>query len=125
MGNALEYVGMPGPRVTNQSPTPGTQIKSSVDIDVTFSTTVFGVDASDLVLSGTPATGAIVGTPIDLGGNTWRFPVINMPDGFLFIYLAPDENDIQDALAHDLFPAPTSWYYFVDETRASHWRGYR
>ena len=84
---------------------------SSVDIDVTFSETVTGVEASDLVLSGPAASSATVDTPTDLGGNTWRFPVSGITQGQFVVSLASNPEDIQDLGGNDLEPAPTSWNY--------------
>ena len=64
------------------SPASGATINAtSVNLDVTFSESVVGVDASDLELSGAASTSATVGTPIDRGGNTWQFPITGLGDG--------------------------------------------
>jgi hypothetical protein len=102
------------PTVTAQVPAPGsTLVVGSTNIDVTFSETVTGVDASDMVLSGSAAAGASVSTPTDRGGNTWRFPVSGMSTGVLQIALAPDLNDIRDLAGNNLSPRPTAWSYTV------------
>jgi hypothetical protein len=102
------------PVVTGQNPTAGATIPSaSVDIDVTFSETVVGVDATDMVLGGAAAGGAIVAAPTNPGGTTWRFPVSGLVSGTLNISLAPDVGDIQDLDGNDLSPRPTTWNYSV------------
>lgn len=117
---SLDYIQFPpvpdttAPTVTNLSPTAGaTVVFSTVDMDVTFSEAVMGVDASDLELGGTAAGGATVGTPVDQGGNTWRFPVSGLVSGTLEIDLAPDVNDIEDLAGNDVEPRPTEWSYTV------------
>ncbi|MCO6456926.1 MAG: Ig-like domain-containing protein [Pirellulaceae bacterium] len=98
------------PSVTNRSPVPGATITTiSADIDVTFSEAVNGVDASDLVLTG--SAGGIVGAPTNVGGNTWRFPLSGLASGTLNISLAPDANDIEDPAGNDL--ANLTWSYTV------------
>jgi hypothetical protein len=57
-----------------------------------------GVDATDMILSGTAAAGASVGAVTDLGGHTWRFPVSGLGNGTLNIALAPDAGDVLAAL---------------------------
>jgi hypothetical protein len=104
-------VGIP-PTITARNPTSGATIgTTSVNIDVTFSEAVTGVDATDLVLSGTAAANAAKGTPTNQGGNVWRFPVSGLVDGTLSISLAPDANDIEDASGNDL--ANAQWSYTV------------
>ncbi|NLF70850.1 MAG: hypothetical protein GX575_17605, partial [Candidatus Anammoximicrobium sp.] len=121
--SAAEIAGMAGqadttpPTVTDRAPTPSSTITTaSVNIDVTFSEAVKasgvgGVDASDLVLTGTAATGATVGTPTNTSGNTWQFPVSGLVSGTLNVSLAPDANDIEDLAGNDL--ANLTWSYSV------------
>ena len=117
VGNFDPPVGKPysnnvPPEVTSIVPAMGSAIgPGNADIDVTFSKDVYGVDASDLVLSGTAAGGAAVGTPVNQGGTTWRFPVSNLVEGGLQLSLAPDAEDIKDVLRNDL--AETTWSYNV------------
>ncbi len=100
------------PTVTNRVPAPNATIStSSTNIDVTFSETVVGVDATDLVLTGTAAASATKGTPTDQGGNTWRFPVSGLVNGTLNVSLAPDANDMEDSAGNDL--ANVTWSYTV------------
>ena len=84
---------------------------TSTNVNVTFSETVQGVDATDLVLSGAAAAAASVGAPILQSGNTWRFPVTGLANGTLNLSLAPDANDIEDLAGNDLVPA--TWSYTV------------
>ncbi|MEX2213887.1 MAG: choice-of-anchor B family protein, partial [Phycisphaeraceae bacterium] len=100
------------PTVTSRTPAPGaTIVTSSVNIDVTFSEPVVGVDVTDIVLTGSGAASAVKSAPIDLGGNTWRFAVSGLVNGAVNVSLAPDANDIEDAAGNDL--APLSWSYTV------------
>ncbi len=99
------------PTVTNRIPSPNSTINvSTTNIDVTFSETVSGLDATDLVLTGSGAT-AIIATPSHLGGNTWRFRVSGLINGTVSVLLAPDTNDIEDTSGNDL--APVSWSFSV------------
>ena len=68
------------PTVTDRVPAPDSTITTAdVDIDLTFSEAVQGVDSTDFVLTGTAAGSASVGTPANQGANTWRFPVTAGP----------------------------------------------
>ena len=59
------------PFVLNIVPEPDSPLRtSSVNIDVKFSEPVQGVDADDMLLIGTAAASATVGTPVDLGSDT-------------------------------------------------------
>ena len=76
---------------------------------MTFSEVVLGVDATDLLLGGTAAGLAFVGTPVNTTGNTWRFPVAGLVNGTLDLSLAPDAGDIEDVDGNDL--ANLTWSY--------------
>lgn len=103
---------MTAPTITNRSPAPASTLTgSTMNLDVTFSEPVVGVDATDLVLTGSSSVGAIKGTPINVSGNLWRFPVSGLVNGTLNVSLAPDANDIEDAAGNDL--ALSSWSYSV------------
>jgi hypothetical protein len=82
-----------------------------VNVDVVFSKSVVGVDFSDLVLTGPAAANATVGAPVNVGGNTWRFPVAGLVSGALIVNLAADADDIEDADGGDL--SPLTWSYTV------------
>jgi hypothetical protein len=100
------------PAITTQTPANGATITtSSTNIDVTFSEAVTGVDATDLVLSGSGAASAVQGAPTNIGGNTWRFTVTNLQSGPVNIALATDANDIEDMAGNDL--APSNWTFTV------------
>ena len=100
------------PAVSSVVPSAASAIgPGDVDLDVTFSEVVYGVDATDLVLSGSAASGATVGTPVNMGGDTWRFPVSNLAEGKLYLTLASDADDIEDAVGNDL--VKTIWSYSV------------
>jgi Zn-dependent metalloprotease len=89
-------------------------ITGTKNIDITFSSVVTGVDAGDMVLSGSAAAGAFVGTPVNLAGTTtWRFPVSGHTEGTLNIALAPNPGDIQDVSGLSLVPSPITWSYDV------------
>ncbi|MGE0758168.1 MAG: Ig-like domain-containing protein [Pirellulaceae bacterium] len=101
------------PTVSSRVPDTGATVTTtSINIDVTFSEPVSGVDVGDLVLTGAGAAGATKGTPSSVGGNTWRFPVSNLTNGAVDVALAPDANDIEDAAGNDL--APVSWSFTVN-----------
>ena len=101
------------PEVAAVVPTMGSVVTSaSITVDVTYSETVIGVDATDLVLTGTGTTAAAVGTPTDQGGNVWRFAVTGLTTGPANISLAPDASDIEDSAGNDL--ANATWSYTVD-----------
>jgi len=100
------------PELTGKTPDNVTADIASLNIDVIFSEPVFGVDASDLLLSGDGAVGASVGTPADQGGNVWRFPVAGLTDGVVNVSLALDADDIEDVAGNDL--APVTWSFNVD-----------
>ena len=78
------------PVIASRSPALGSMVATSgFDLDVTFSEAVQGVEAADLVLTGTAASGTMVGTPTNPSGNTWRFPVAGLATGLLSLSLAP------------------------------------
>ncbi|MBI4558850.1 MAG: IPT/TIG domain-containing protein [Candidatus Hydrogenedentes bacterium] len=98
------------PIVSSVSPSSGSSLGgSSFNLEVTFSEAVTGVDASDVVLSGSAGASAVVGVVSDRGGNTWRFPITNFTYGALDLTLAPDANDIEDGAGNDLAPYALSY----------------
>jgi hypothetical protein len=100
------------PSVISRLPAPGSTIAAATaNIDVTFSEPVQGVDATDLVVSGTAAAAASVATPVNTGGNTWRFPVSGLDNGTLHVSLAPDAGDIRDLTGNAL--VNVTWSYTV------------
>ena len=101
------------PTVTARAPAPGAVVPTvSVNVDVTFSEAVLGVDATDLVLSGVASVGATVGAPTNPAGNTWRFPLSTLANGALALSLAPDAGDITDQAGNGL--AAVAWSLTVN-----------
>jgi methionine-rich copper-binding protein CopC len=100
------------PTVSNRTPAAGATISTATtNIDITFSEPVTGVDVTDLVLSGSGATGAVKAAPVNTSGNVWRFAVSGLQNGPVNVSLAPDAGDIEDAAGNDL--APASWSFTV------------
>ena len=58
------------PSVTAKTPENVTRITATVDIDVTFSEPMMGLDATDLALSGTAAGFQTVDPPLNTSGDT-------------------------------------------------------
>ena len=84
--------------VIHIDPAPDSTVRTGpLNVNVTFSEAVLGVDESDLELSGAAAIAATVGTPINQEDNTWLFPITGLVDGSLHLSLAPDAGDIEDA----------------------------
>ena len=110
----VTWIDKTAPTVTARTPAPNATITAeTVTIDVTFGETVTGVDATDLVLTGTSAGTATVGAVSNPSGNTWRFAVSGLTpgSGTLAVTLAPDAGDIKDAVGNDL--ATVTWSYTV------------
>jgi hypothetical protein len=100
------------PTVANRTPAPGSAVNGpALNVDITFSETVLGVDVSDLELSGPAAASATKAAPTNVGGNTWRFPISGLANGTLNLSLAPDANDIEDVAGNDV--ANLAWSYTV------------
>ncbi len=104
--------GASAPSVVAVAPADESLVASAaISIDLTFSETVTGVDATDLVLSGAASGSAVVATPLNLSGNLWRYRVSGLAPGALSLSLAPDTNDIEDSDGNDL--ANETWSYTV------------
>ncbi|MGB2809230.1 MAG: hypothetical protein WBC22_15920 [Sedimentisphaerales bacterium] len=102
------------PMVSSLKPTASSVItKSDINIDVTFTKEVFGVDSNDMILSNTASVNAAVAEPSYLGARTWRFPITGLADGALDVSLSPEPNNIEDANGNDLWPIPIRWSYNV------------
>lgn len=102
------------PFVTASTPTAGGAVGApALDIDVTFSIPVVGVDADDMICSGTAGLGATVEGVTQIDDSAWRFSVTGLVEGGLDVILAPNAGDIQDESGNDLYPSPTSWDYTV------------
>ncbi|MEQ1830569.1 MAG: LamG-like jellyroll fold domain-containing protein, partial [Pirellula sp.] len=96
------------PSILSKSPAPGTSVAGNwMNMDFTFSEPVFGLDSSDLVVTGPGALQATVAEPSRLAGNTWRFVVSNLNNGPIQVQFAPDENGVEDAVGNDL--AASTW----------------
>ena len=67
---------------------------SSATVTVNFQVAVSGVDASDMVLSGSGGSGASVAAPSEILTGIWSFPVTGLSIGTVDLVLAPDEDDI-------------------------------
>ena len=101
------------PNVIWRYPVPGTTVTTwTLGVNVTFDEAVQGVDASDLVVSGSAGGGVTVGPPTNISGNTWRFLLGNLVNGLLELSLAPDAGDITDLAGSPV--APVAWSYPVD-----------
>ncbi|MEX2214497.1 MAG: PKD domain-containing protein [Phycisphaeraceae bacterium] len=84
---------------------------SAIDVDVTFSSNVTGVDTTDLVLSGSATNGAVIRSATKLADDRWRFHIIGLRDGELTLTLAPDAGDIRNLGGADL--VTTVWNYTI------------
>lgn len=101
------------PQVVSVTPPEGAGVNTPfIYIDVTFSEAVAGVNAGDLVLSGTGATDAVVGIPFEWSTNMWRFPVSGLRPGTVTALLAPVAGDIRDLAGNSL--AGKSWNFDND-----------
>jgi hypothetical protein len=118
------------PRIQVVLPAAGaTAYGPNTAIDVTFSENVYAVDAGDMVLTGTAASGAVVGTPslmqqypsnvISNYREMWRFPVTGLGEGDLQVQLAPDPGDIVDNYGKSLDSSNTTWNYTAMHASAS------
>ncbi|MBL9125771.1 MAG: hypothetical protein JNG90_19175, partial [Planctomycetaceae bacterium] len=97
-----------------EAPPVGVPASSSQNFDIQFDEAVINVDSSDLELSGSGATSASVGTPIDLGNNKWRFPITGLTTGTVNVKLAPDRWSITDSSLNPV--ASQEWSFTVDLT---------
>ncbi|MCH8046875.1 MAG: SdiA-regulated domain-containing protein [Planctomycetes bacterium] len=73
-----------------------TVYSSSASVTVSFTEKVLGVDATDMVLSGSGTSGASVGTPSALRVNdgVWTFIISGLSIGTVDVTVASDVNDI-------------------------------
>ncbi len=102
------------PRVASTSPPKFAVLSGLTSIDVTFTTAVDGVDAGDLTVNGSPATG-LVGTDGDI---TYTFSGFTAPgDGLVSVVLAA--GGIEDSTDPLLDFIGDSWDYTVDTTPPS------
>ncbi|HZL43195.1 MAG TPA: lamin tail domain-containing protein, partial [Verrucomicrobiae bacterium] len=96
------------PVVTQLFPSAGAQIASLAQIEVTFSESVLGVQASDLLVNGSPATNVT-----KIAGQPYVFKFSQPPTGVVSVSWA-DGHGITDAsAAHNAF-AGGAWTYTLD-----------
>lgn len=106
------------PTIVNLSPSNSALLQSpNHNFDFTFSEVITKIDATDLVLSGGGAVGAVVGDPVNLGGNTWRFSISNLVPGSFQVSLAPDADDLEDAVGNDLATITLNYNVFIGSTQ--------
>jgi hypothetical protein len=111
----VTWIDKTAPTVTAKLPAADSTITTTaVNVDVTFSEAVQGVDPTDMVLTGTSVDGSTsVVSATHLGSNVWRFAVTGLKpgSGTLDVALAPDAADIRDVAGNDL--ATVTWSYAV------------
>ena len=98
------------PRVISINPPPGAKVRSLSQVEIGFSETVQGINASDLLINGAPAQFVHIRP-----GNAFVFELGEQPPGLASLSWAPDHN-IRD---HASPPNPLvaeSWSYDVDPT---------
>ena len=96
------------PTVLSTTPAQGAAVRSLSQIDVLFSETVVGMNASDLLIAGQPATGLT-----SLGGNAWRFSFPAQPNGTVSVAFAAEQG-IVDTETPPVAFAGGSWSHTVD-----------
>lgn len=95
-----------GPTIVNTIPSRGSVVRELLTVEVLFNEPVEGVDASDLLVNGTPAAGITFGTP---GQFIFNFP--EPPTGTVNIAFAPG-HAIRDQATNAF--AGDSWTYTLD-----------
>ncbi len=98
----------PGPTVTLIDPQPSTVVLQLVFLNITFSVAVVGVDASTLLINGTPATDVVTN---DNNNYTFHFP--QPPSGPVQVAWAANQA-ITDTTPQSNPFAGGSWGYTVD-----------
>jgi hypothetical protein len=109
------FIDLTNPSVTAKTPENTTRITATVDIDVTFSEPVMGLDATDLALTGS-ATGPhaiTVDPPVNVGGNTWRFRVRKLRTGA--VNVTPNTAGITDVAGNPLMAVNWSFSTVVGD----------
>lgn len=96
------------PVVTSVLPATGTILRELTSFEVQFSEPVLGVDASDLLIGGNPATIVVEVSP---GQFVFSFPKV--PMGSVTIAFRPDHGITDKAKSPHAF-AGGSWFYTVD-----------
>ena len=99
-----------GPTVINVAPPPGA-VSARMQITITFSTAVTGVEASDLVINGAPATG------VGGSGGVRTFAFTQPPAGALFVSW-DGSHSIYDLAGNrfDELSAGATWSYTLADT---------
>jgi uncharacterized protein YjiK len=108
-------IDLTNPSVTAKTPENTMRITATVDIDVTFSEAVMGLDATDLTLTGS-ATGPhaiTVDPPVNVGGNTWRFRVRKLRTGT--VNVTPNTAGITDVAGNPLMAVNWSFSTVVGD----------
>ena len=100
------------PLVGNTFPAPGAVVRELTQVEVLFDEPVDGVDASDLLVNGLPATGITYGTP-----NQFIFQFPQPPTGTVTIAFAPTHGIHDQAVPPNAF-AGSNWTYTLDPKRA-------
>lgn len=96
------------PAVSLLFPGAGAKVASFGQIEVTFSETVLGVDASDLLINGSPAA-----TVTKLSGQPYVFQFSQPATGLVSVAWAPGHAITDDAAAPNAF-ASGAWSYTLD-----------
>ncbi|HEY0457193.1 MAG TPA: lamin tail domain-containing protein, partial [Verrucomicrobiae bacterium] len=107
------YRDITAPTVVSANPPKFVTVHNLNQITITFSEPVSGVDASDLLISGTPATGLVVNSS---STYTFQFPAV--APGTVNIAFAGNAG-IQDLAAPPNNFAGDNWNYIVDPNASS------
>ena len=97
------------PTVTALIPPAGLTVRSLAQLEVRFSEAVAGLDASDLVINGAPATGLSSTEP---GRYVFAFPP--PPTGAVRVAWAPNHGITDTATPPNPFAAGPAWTYLLD-----------
>jgi len=100
------------PTVASTIPARGSVVRSLFQIEVFFNEPVDGVDAADLLINGTPATGIIYAGP-----NQFAFDFPQPPTGAVTVAFAPGHGIRDQASPSNQF-AGDSWTYTLDPNAA-------
>lgn len=102
------YSGPTAPVIVTTAPAAGTVVRALVQADVQFSEAVTGVDAADLLVANSPATGATA-----LGANAWRFTFPARPPGPTVFSFAAGHGIVDTEVPPVAFAGAT-WQVTVD-----------
>ena len=105
---SYELVDLVGPAVAQRLPAAGSRLRSLAEVDVLFNRPMTGVDASDLLLGGVPAT-RVTG----VGAGPFRFEFPPAPFGTAAVTWAANHGIRSDEAAPRDFRG-AGWAYFVD-----------